>query len=260
MKTGRIILLVILALILISGTITVCVKGFNVSLDLRAHDTLKFVFDEKFQMSDIEKICDEVFKNKKYELKTVEVFSDAIYIISPEISEDEEELLLEKLDSLYKSDEDINVADEENNETTGDTENTENEEANVENENTDEDTNNQEVSILEKLEEGSKYKLYHDSKVRIRDIVKPYIIPSIISALIILVYAAIKYRKLGNWFILVLKTLVKILVLIWAMLSIIATDRIVFTRTVIPIMMFIVLVFLCIQFSIYEKRLRELDD
>ena len=248
MKTGRIILLVILALILISGTITVCVKGFNVSLDLRAHDTLKFVFDEKFQMSDIEKICDEVFKNKKYELKTVEVFSDAIYIISPEISEDEEELLLEKLDSLYKSDEDINVVDEENNETTGDTENTENEEV------------TEEKTIFDKLEEGSKYELYHDSKVRIRDIVKPYIIPSIISALIILVYAAIKYRKLGNWFILVLKTLVKILVLIWAMLSIIATDRIVFTRTVIPIMMFITIVFLCIQFSIYEKRLRELDD
>ena len=248
MKTGRIILLVILALILISGTITVCVKGFNVSLDLRAHDTLKFVFDEKFQMSDIEKICDEVFKNKQYELKTVEVFSDAIYIISPEITESEEELLLEKLDSLYKSDEDINVVDEENNETTGDTENTENEEV------------TEEKTIFDKLEEGSKYELYHDSKVRIRDIVKPYIIPSIISALIILVYAAIKYRKLGNWFVLVCKTLVQIFVLIWALLSIIATDRIVFTRTVIPIIMFITIVFLCFQFAKYEKRLRELDD
>ena len=87
------ILRFMIAIILIAGIIIVCVKGFNVSLDLRAHDTLKFVFDEKFQMNDIKKICDEVFKDKEYKIKTVEVFSDAIYIISPEINENEEELL-----------------------------------------------------------------------------------------------------------------------------------------------------------------------
>ena len=92
MKKNKIIFFV-LALVLIIGIIMVCVKGFKVSLDLRAHDTLKFVFDQKFQKSDITKICDEVFKDKEYEIKTVEVFSDAIYIISPTINEEEENVL-----------------------------------------------------------------------------------------------------------------------------------------------------------------------
>ena len=240
------ILRFMIAIILIAGIIIVCVKGFNVSLDLRAHDTLKFVFDEKFQMSDIKKICDEVFKDKEYKIKTVEVFSDAIYIISPEINENEEELLLEKLDTLYKSDENID-----NNENSENVENSENSE---------EVEESKEETIFDKLEEGTKYKLYHDSKIRIRDIVKPYIIPSIISALIILVYIAIRYRKLENWFMLICKTLVKMVVLVLLILSIIAIDRFQFVRTVIPITMFMMLVFLCIQLAIYEKRLLEKEE
>ena len=111
MKKNKIILFV-LALVLLSGIIMVCLKGFKVSLDLRAHDTLKFVFNKKYDENDVTKICNEVFKNKEYELKTVEVFSDAIYIISPSISEVEEKALLEKLDNLYKDENDSKIDEE----------------------------------------------------------------------------------------------------------------------------------------------------
>ncbi len=228
MKKNKIILFV-LALILLVGIIMVCVKGFRVSLDLRAHDTLKFVFDQKFKMSDITKICDEVFKDKEYEVKTVEVFSDAVYIISPSITESEEEALLEKLNNLYES--------EDGKEDAAD------------------------VSIFDKLEEGSKYELYHDSKVRIRDMVKPYFIPSVISSLIVVVYMAIKYRKLNNgkvW-ITVCKTLGEMLVILLEIMAVIAIARIPFTRTLIPIVMFIIVICVCIRFSMFEKQLKELD-
>ena len=234
MKKNKLILFV-LALILLAGIIMVCLKGFRVNLDLRAHNTLKFVFDEKFKMSDVTKICDEVFKDKEYEVRTVEVFSDAVYIISPTISENEEKALLEKLDNLYKK-EDKNA------------------EENI-------DENADEQSIFDKLEEGSKYKLYSDSKVRIRDIVKPYIIPSVISALIIVFYIIVKYRKLNNGkiFVTVCKTLGEMLVILLEILSIIAIARIPFTRTLIPILMFLIVIALCIRFAMFEKKLKVIE-
>ena len=230
MKKNKIILFV-LALILLAGIIMVCVKGFNVSLDLRAHDTLKFSFDQKFNREDITKICDEVFKDKIYEIKKVEVFSDSVYIISPTITEKEEEALLEKLNNLYVN-EDVEATESEGSEEV-------------------------EQTIFDKLEKGKKYDFYHDSKIRIRDIVKPYIIPSVITALIIVVYIAIRYKKLGNPFITVCKTLGEMLVILLEVLSIIAITRIPFTTTVIPIVMFIIIISLCIRFMMFEKELNK---
>ena len=248
MKKNKLILFV-LALILLAGIIIVCLKGFKVSLDLRAHDTLKFVFDKKFEMSDITKACDEVFKDKEYKIKTVEVFSDAIYIISPEITESEEESLLEKLDELYPSD---NKESDSTNEVSNETE-----ETTVGTEDSSETT---EETIFDKLEKGSKYDLYHDSKIRIRDVIKPYIIPSIICAVIIAIYVGIKYRKLGNGLVVVCKLFGELLIILLEIMSIIAIARIPFTPTVIPIVMFIIIISLCIKLSIFEKKLEKLDE
>ena len=242
MKKNKVILLV-LALILLIGIIIVCVKGFRVSLNLRAHDTLKFVFDQKFKMSDITKICDEVFKDKEYEVRTVEVFSDAVYIISPTITEAQEKALLEKLNDLYQKEE---------------TEKTE--EVAEETISTEElDQENVEENIFDKLEEGKKYKLYHYSKVRIRDIVKPYLAPSVISAILIVFYIAIRYRKLNNGkpFITVCKTLGEMLVILLEIMALIAILRIPFTRTLIPILMFMIVICLCIRFASFEKQMEE---
>ena len=261
MKKNKIVLFV-LALVLLAGIIVVCLKGFNISLDLRAHDTLKFVFDQKFKMDDVTKICDEVFQNKEYKVKTVEVFSDAIYVISPTITESEEEALLEKLDELYAE----KVEDESNvGETTESPESVETGEVaeGVEAGEVAGDTEAleaEEQSIFDKLEEGSKYELYHDSKVRVRDLVKPYIVPSIICALVCVVYIGVKYRKLGNPFITICKTLGEMLIVLLEILSVIAITRIPFTSTVIPIVMFLVVICLCIRFAYYEKELNNLKN
>ena len=189
-------------------------------------------------MSDITKICDEVFKNKEYEVKTVEVFSDAVYIISPTITESEEKTLLEKLNELYKGKDGIE-----------DTVSAEN----IETESSEETP---ELTIFDKLEKGSKYELYNDSKVRIRDIVKPYVMPSVISAIIVVIYMAIKYRKLnnGNVFVTVCKTLGEMLLVLLEVLAFIAIVRIPFTRTLIPILMFIIVISLCIRFQCQARR------
>ena len=51
------IIIFALALLILAGIIVVVLKGFNVSLDLRAHDTLKFVFTQKFEKEDVENTC-----------------------------------------------------------------------------------------------------------------------------------------------------------------------------------------------------------
>jgi len=218
------ILLFVLALIILVGVAIVCIKGFKVSLELRAHDTLKFVFDQKFETNDVKKVCNEVFKDKEYEIKTVEIFSDAVYIISPDISGEEKDALVEKLEALYPAD-------------TSDAEET-----------------------TEEGEETSNYKLYHDSKVRIRDIVKPYVIPSVVCALLTVIYIGIRYRKLNNKkvYITVCKTLGEMLVVLLTVMAIIAICRIPFTKTMIPIVMFIIVISLCIRLMMFEKELEEL--
>lgn len=236
-KNNKIIIFA-LTLFIIAGIIIVALKGFNVSLSLRAHDTLKFIFDQKFEQSDVDGICKEVFGDKEYNIKTVEVFTDAVYIISPTITNDEKTSLLEKLDNLYKVEEDVTDG------TATETDTTEDE--------------TEETTLIE----GLDYDFYSDSKVRIRDIVKPYVVPTLISALIIIVYIAIKYAKLNNGKVLVtvLKTIGEMVVILLTLLSIIAMTRIPFQSSIIPILMFIMLVCLVVKLACYEKQLKEIED
>lgn len=229
------ILIFAISLLILAGIIVVVLKGFNVSLNFRAHDTLKFVFEQKFEKSDVDKICKEVFKDKEYELKTVEVFTDAIYIIAPTITENEQEVLLTKLSNLYKKEENSSEESGENVE---------------------------ETTIFEKLEKGKDYDFYTDSKVRIRDIAKPYIIPSVISSVIIGIYIAVKYRKLHNgvFMIPVCETLGEMIIVLLSVLSLIAIIRIPFTSSVIPIVIFIMLVALMVKLVKLEKELKNVEE
>jgi hypothetical protein len=241
-----------LGLLILAGIIVVVLKGFNVSLDLREHDTLKFVFDQKFEKSDIDGICKEVFDGKEYKIKTVEVFTDAIYIIAPTITENEEEALLTKLNDLYKD------SDEESSSTY-----VTNEDGSVVEEQSDDEVveeNSEEISIYDKLEKEEDYDFYTDAKIRIRDIVRPYVVPTIISAIIICIYVAIKYNKLheGKIIVTVGELLGKMIVLLAVLLSLIAIFRLPFTGTVIPILMFIMLVFLVLNLSYLEIQLKKM--
>lgn len=225
-----------LVLLIIAGLIVVILKGFNVSLSLRAHDTLKFVFDQKFEMNDIKQVCKDVFGEKEYQVKTVEVFSDAVYIISPTITDEEKNNLLEKLDGLYKT-------DEENNEV-AETENAE------------------ETSTVANLEEGKDYSFYTDAKVRLRDVLKPYVKPILIASIIIVIYAGIKYRKLNNGkvYLTLFNFIIEMLEIALALISITVICRIPVQTGMLPIMIFLLLICITAKFAKYEKELDNLKN
>ncbi len=122
-------------------------------------------------------------------------------------------------------------------------------------------TDEQKQSIIEKINEKYETELSADSTqietiphTRGRDIAKPYITPFIISTVIILVYVAIRYRKIG-----VLKTLLKTIatsvVAQAVLLSIIAIIRIPVGRLTIPMIVTVYMLTLVGLTTNFEKKL-----
>ncbi len=122
-------------------------------------------------------------------------------------------------------------------------------------------TDEQKQSIIEKINEKYETELSADSTqietiphTRGRDIAKPYITPFIISTVIILVYMAIRYRKIG-----VLKTLLKTIatsvVAQAVLLSIIAIARIPVGRLTIPMIVTVYMLTLVGLTTNFEKKL-----
>ena len=122
-------------------------------------------------------------------------------------------------------------------------------------------TDEQKQSIIDKINEKYQTELSADSTqiqtvphTRGRDIVKPYITPFIISTVIILVYMAIRYRKIG-----ILKTLLKTIVTSVVaqavLLSVIAITRIPVGRLTIPMIVTVYMLTLVGLTTNFEKKL-----
>ena len=122
-------------------------------------------------------------------------------------------------------------------------------------------TDEQKQSIIEKINEKYETELSADSTqietiphTRGRDIAKPYIIPFIISTVIILVYMAVRYRKIG-----IGKTLLKtILISVVAqatLLSVIAITRIPVGRLTIPMIVTVYMLTLVGLTTNFENKL-----
>ncbi len=259
------VLIIIMILIIIAGFIMVGFKGFNVSLYIREHNTLEYIFDQKFEKKDVKAICKEVFGDKKFEVRTKEVFDDSVYIIAESITAEEEKALLEKLVALYQnvSEESIDTSDEEvvanllGNATDGAVDSGTTieygPEDGVESEAEDK------VKTVDDLVEGVDYKLYHDSKIRLRDLFKPYILPTLVSAIIIIACMMLRYKLLKSEKVIIetLKIIGKSIVLLLLLLSIVAILRIPVNAWILPGMMFFVLVYIIVTF---EKEIRRKDE
>ncbi len=93
----------------------------------------------------------------------------------------------------------------------------------------------------------------HQPKIRLSSILSPYIVPLIISTVVVLVYVTIRFRKLG-----ILKTLALYVISILALealyLSVLAITRIPINRLVIPIGLLIYILVITILTVMQEKK------
>lgn len=124
-------------------------------------------------------------------------------------------------------------------------------------------TDEQKTNLIDKINEKYETELSADSTeitsiphARGRDIVKPYIVPFTIATVIILIYMAIRYYKLG-----MIKTILKtalLLVIAQAtLLSVIAITRIPIGRVTIPMILAVYVLTLVGATTYFEKKLSE---
>lgn len=126
-------------------------------------------------------------------------------------------------------------------------------------------TEEQKKSIIEKVNEKYQLELKADEteiqtipNTRLRDLVKPYVVPFLIATAIILAYMAIKYRKL-NWIKVVIKTIGLLALAEITMMSLIAITRIPVGRLTIPIVATVYISTLVILTNNLEKQIKEKD-
>lgn len=88
-------------LLIIAGAFVVSLKGMKVSLELQQHESILLKIGKAVDLNDIKEICNDVFNNKKYIAKNVEMFDDSINILVEAITDEEKENLVNKINEKY---------------------------------------------------------------------------------------------------------------------------------------------------------------
>lgn len=213
MKSSKKVCFLALVLLILAGIIVVALKGFNVGLMARQHESLEIVIGKSFEVKDIKDICKEVFGDKKVVIRVIEVFSDAVNINVESATDEEKQELVNKLNEKYG---------------------------------------------LELKNESVTVKV--SSNIRIRDMITPYIVPGLVSAILITLYLVLRFRKV-NAFKLLLNLFGIVIVTMLAIASLIAVTRFPFTSLVVNGMVIIaileVIVFTAKMESKYDQMVLE---
>lgn len=198
----KIFFYVLIALIIIAGIVMVAVKGFNVELRYKANKKVELTIGETVEVAKIQEKADEVFGKGKTVVQIVELFKDSVQITAEQISEEQKNSLVEKVNELYPQEP-----------------TTEGEEP-------------------AKLLDASKITIESTENARLRDLLQPYVLPVLVVTIVILVYYAVLYRKLG-----VVKVLLKAA---WAivlsqlvLLSVLAITRFPMGRLTTPLILLV---------------------
>lgn len=202
------IIIAIIALVIIIGTIITATIGLNFDLRFQDAKKVELYLGKDFESSDIKEIAKETIPDQSVIIQKVEVFEDSVRIIAKEITEEQKQNLIDKVNEKYQT------------ELKADT---------------------TEITTI--------------PHTRGRDIVKPYIVPFAIATIIILVYMALRYKKIGTVKVL-LKTIIISVVAQALLLSIIAITRIPVGRLTMPMVM---LVYLLTFIGMTTKLEKELE-
>lgn len=207
-KKTKIIALII-ALVILVGMVVTFAVGLNFDLRYQEAKKIQLYLGKDFEIADIEAITKEVLPNQKVVIQKVEVFEDTVSILAKEITEEQKETLINKINEKYEL------------ELTTDT-----------------------------------TQITNVPHTRGRDIVRPYLMPFAIATVIILVYMAIRYYKLGM--LVILGKTIAILVIAQAtLLSVMAMVRIPIGRLTIPLVLATYVLSLVATTTYFEKKLSD---
>lgn len=208
-KNSKKIVYLGMILLIVAGLIVVALKGFNVGFLFGKHEIVEVKVGKKINLDEVNQICDEIFSNKKYSVRELEVFHDSFQINVESITDEEKSKLVEKINQEYGTEETVDSLT---------------------------------VNTV--------------SNRRLRDSIKPYILPMFVSFVIVFVYMLIRFRKI-NGVKIVLNFIVKLLLTEAILLSIIAITRLPVNDLVINLLMVIAIAELICCLSKSENNLNE---
>ena len=106
MKENKIRNIIILTsiIVIIVGIIITAIFGFNFELLYQDTKKVELYLNKEFKISDIKQITNEVLNNKNVIIQKVEVFEDSVSIIAKDISDEEKNNLVTKINEKYGTD------------------------------------------------------------------------------------------------------------------------------------------------------------
>lgn len=227
MKNKVIYLIMIIAIV--AGAIMVKVKGYNYSTIYSDHKRLEVSMEQQFELNDIKKMADESFKADVVVRKTT-LFNSSFAVDSKELSDDEINTFLGKLNEKYGKNFTLK-------ELKRDSILTEMGAANVSS------MEDEDLTVLiakiknlygldytkEEITATSTYVRVTDvSRIRVLDTVKGFVLPMLITGIIVGIYYAIRFRKLykNAWIIKPVKLALKLILVLGFILGVIAIARV----------------------------------
>lgn len=203
------LLAILIPIIIIVGMIITFTIGLNFDLRYQEAKSIQLYIKKQFPITDIKQITDEVLPSQPVVIQKVEVFEDTVSILAKEITEEQKNNIINKVNEKYGL----------------------------------------EIS-------ADSTQITNIPHTRGRDIVRPYIMPFAITTIIILVYMAIRYYKLGMMKIL-LETVALLIVAQATLLSVMAIARLPIGRITIPLVLAVYVLSLIVITTCFEKKLAE---
>ena len=210
------IALIIIAIIMIAGLVVTLTIGFNFELKLQETKRIELYLQKSFEILDIKNITNEVMPDTEVIIQKVEVFEDSVSIIAKDITEEQKQQLIEKVNEKYQT----------------------------------------EIS-------ADSIEIVTVPNTRGRDLIKPYIVTFAISTVLILVYIAIKYRKLGNSKVIIEVVLEVLLLIVLAqvwLFDIIAITRYPIGRLTMPMVIAVYIFTVLAVTTKLEKMLKDKNE
>lgn len=102
-QKSTIILTILIAIILVAGTAMIAVKGL--AFELKYQDTKKVELNigREFKTEDVKQITNEIFEKQPVIIQAIEVYKDAISITTTEITEEQKQKLVTKINEKYQT-------------------------------------------------------------------------------------------------------------------------------------------------------------
>lgn len=102
MKNITKIIIAIMAIIIVAGIVVVATSGFNVDVRYKQAQKIELYLQKEFEISDIKNILNEVMPDKQVVIQKVEAYEDTVSIIAEEITNEEKQAIVEKVNEKYE--------------------------------------------------------------------------------------------------------------------------------------------------------------